>query len=163
MSIRRHHVIAALLVVAAVMFVIGVTAEGAEEDHSDEPVAESVEHRETGEAAEREEAESADEEEGRVLGVDVESPLLVTTAVVVSLLLAALTWRRPTRVVLIVVGVVTAVFAVFDLAEVAHQLDEDNSGLVALALAIALLHATTAGLAVLQARTADPELAPVTT
>ena len=52
MSIRAHHLIAALLVVAAVLFVIAVSAETGEDDHGDEPASETLEHRESGEAAE---------------------------------------------------------------------------------------------------------------
>ena len=166
MSIRAHHLIAALLVVAAVLFVIAVSAETGEDDHSDEAASETLEHRESGEAAESEDAESEEAEsaadEERVVGIDVESPLLVSAAVVVSLLLAALAWRRPTRGVLVLVAVVAAAFAVFDLAEIAHQLDEDNTGLVVLAAAVAVLHATAAGLAFRQVMTTDPERAPAT-
>jgi hypothetical protein len=160
--VRANHLIAALLVVAAVLFVIGVSAETGEDDHSEAPASETVEHSETGEAAESEEAESADEDEERVLGIDVESPLVVGIAVVVSLLLAALAWWRPIRGVLVLAGVVAAAFAVLDLAEVAHQLDENYTGLVLLAAAIVVLHATAAGLAFRQAMTADSERAPAT-
>ena len=160
--VRANQLIAAPIVVAVVLFVIGVSAETGEDDHRDEPASEVVEHSETGEVAEGEEGDAGDEAEERVLGVDVESPLLVIAAVVVSLLLAAVTWRRPTRGVLVLTGAVVAAFAVLDLAEMAHQLDEDNTGLVFLAAAIAVLHAIAAGLAFRQATTAESERAPAT-
>ena len=63
---------------------------------------------------------------------------------------------------MVLVAVVAGAFAVFDLAEIAHQLDEDNTGLVVLAAAVAVLHATAAGLAFRQVMTTDPERAPGT-
>jgi hypothetical protein len=80
--------------------------------------------------------------------------------VLVSLLLAALVWRRPDRRLLIVIAVVAAAFAVLDSAEVAHQLD-DNAGLALLAGLIAVLHAATAALAIHQATAAHVD-EPVT-
>jgi hypothetical protein len=156
----RPRVIAALLVVAAVLFVIGVTAESDEDTHRDEPSAQGEEHSEAGESAEvrADEAAAADEEaettegtegdEERVLGLDLESPGPVAAAVVLSVVLAALVlWRRDRRV-LVVTAVVAGAFAVLDIVEVSHQLDEDNAGLAVLAATIAVLHAATAALAV---------------
>jgi Flp pilus assembly protein TadB len=159
---RPHQAIAVLLVVAAGLFVIGVTSEGDEDNHNEEPAAETDEHNEqaeTGEtteteAAERAESQEAEEDEERVLGMDVESPLLITAAVVMSLLLAGLVWRRPDRRLLIVITVIAAGFAVLDAAEVVHQLDEDRTGLAALAGVIAALHAAAAALAIQQTTTA---------
>ena len=102
-------------------------------------------------------------DEERVLGIDVESPLLVTTAVVVSVLLAGLVWRRRDRSLLVAIAIFGAGFAVLDIAEVAHQLDEAHNGLALLAGLIAALHASTAVLAVHQAtRTADTAREPLT-
>jgi hypothetical protein len=115
------HAIAILLVLAAGLFVIGVTSES-----------------------------------------DVESPLLVMAAVVVSLVLAGLVWRRPDRPLLIVIAVVAAAFAVLDAAEVAHQLDEDNTGLALLAGLVAALHAGAAVLAIHQATRSTTAREPVT-
>jgi Flp pilus assembly protein TadB len=149
--------IAALLIVAAGMFVIGVTSEN-DNSHSDELTSEAAEHNQAteshqaieNEAGERStsEAEHAEEDEERVLGIDVESPLLVTAAVIVSLLLAGLVWRRPHRQLLIVIAIVAAGFAVLDAAEIAHQLDEDRSGLALLAGVIMALHTAAAALAI---------------
>jgi hypothetical protein len=163
--------IAILLIVAAGLLVIGVTSEGDDDTHSDEPTAEASEHNEATESAEAIEAEGAErstseaeeseEDEERVLGIDVESPLLVTTAIVVSLLLAGLVWRRPIRPLLIVIAVVAAAFAMLDAAEVAHQLDEDHTGLALLAGLVAALHAA-AALALHQTTTTTPAREPVT-
>jgi Flp pilus assembly protein TadB len=171
-----QQVIAILLIVAAGLFVLGVTAEDDHDTHSDEPTAEAAdagEHNEaTGsaetieaEAAERsataaEAAQEADEDEERVLGIDVESPVLVTAAVVVSVLLAGLVWLRPNRRLLIVIAVVAAGFAVLGAAEVAHQLDEDRPALALLGGVIGALHASAAALAIHQATTAAAAHAP---
>ena len=165
--------IAVLLIVAAGLFVIGVTVERDSDNHSDEPAAETGEHNEANESAESIEAENAERASGeaeeaegddeRVLGVDVESPHLVVAAVVASLVLAALVWRRPNRRLLIVIAVVAAAFAVLDVAEVAHQLDEDNAGLALLAGIVAVLPAGAAVLAIQQATRRTTAKEPVTT
>jgi hypothetical protein len=162
---RPHRAIAVLMVAAVGLFVIGVASESDQDTHN-ETVTETAETAETdqhneqiapGESAGREAAESRREQaegngenepgEERVLGIDVESPLLITTAVVVSLLLAGLVWRRPLRRLLLAVAGFAALFAAFDLVEVTHQLDEDNSRLAILAAVIAALHAATAAIA----------------
>jgi hypothetical protein len=154
-----------------------VTSENDNDTHSDEPTAETGEtgrHDEATESAEQIEAETAERpaneaepaEEGgeeRVLGLDLESPLLVTAAVVVSVLFAGLVWRRRDRSLLVAIAVFGAGFAVLDIAEIAHQLDEDRTGLALLAGLIAALHAATAVLAVhLTTRTTDATRAPLT-
>jgi hypothetical protein len=162
---RQRQAIAVLLVIAAGLLVIGVTTERDEDTHSDESAAEAAEHNEQDEAAETEAAERAESEaegdEAQVIGIDIESPLLITAAVVTSLLLAGLVWRRPDRRLLLVIAVVAAGFVVFDGAEVAHQLDEGRTGLAALAGVVAALHAAAAALAIHQgtgtaARTEEP-------
>jgi phage I-like protein len=85
----------------------------------------------------------------------------VTTAVVASPLLAGLEWPRRDRRLLIVIAVFGAGFAVLDAAEVAHQLDEDHTGLALLAGLIAALHAA-AALALHQTTTTTPAREPVT-
>jgi hypothetical protein len=174
-----QQVIAVLLIVAAGLYVVGVTTEDDNDTHSDEPTAEAAqagERNEGSESAETIEAEAAErsvnaaeateepeEDEERVLGVDIESPLLVTAAVAVSLLLAGLVWRRPNRRLLIMIAVVAAGFAVLDAAEVAHQLDEDRTGLSLLAGAIMALHATAAALATHQTTTTAAAREPMPT
>jgi hypothetical protein len=176
---RPLHAIAVLLVVAAGLFVVGVTSENDNGTHNDEPTPETAaadghdEATESAEAIEAEaeerstsEAEHAEEEaekdEEGVLGIDAESPVLVTAAVVMSLLLAGLVWRRPDRRLLIIIAIFGATFAVLDAAEVAHQLDEDNTALTLLAGAITALHAAAAALALHQATTTRAAREPVT-
>ena len=55
--------------------------------------------------------------------------------------------RRGTSV-LLAIAVIAAAFAVLDIAEVSHQLDEDRTGLAVLAATIAAMHGATAALAV---------------
>lgn len=164
----RHvpRVIAILLIVAAGLFVIGVTAERDEDTHSDEPTSETAEHDEATESDEGTETPTAEPAEGetgeneeRVLGIDAESPLSIAAAVVVSVLLAGLVWRRPTPRLLVVIAVVAAAFAVLDIAEVVHQVDENRSGLALLAGVIATAHAVAAALAYHQTTT-SPVTAP---
>jgi len=135
---------AVLLVIAAGLFVIGVAVEtGGGHDESSEVagslpgVEGSAEH----EAAEHAEAGSGHDDEGeRLLGVDVESSLAVTVAVVVSLALAVGLWLRQRRRLAGVVAVVAVVFAVFDIAEVVHQARESGGGLIVLAAVVAAVH-----------------------
>jgi len=82
------------------------------------------------------------------LGVDLESWWLVGIVVVGSLGLALAIWFRPLRPSLVLTGVLALVFAVFDLAEASHQVSASQTGLVAIATVVALLHLATAGLAV---------------
>jgi hypothetical protein len=148
--------IALLLIAAAALFVLGVRAEGDEGTHTDEPrgeAAESTEGEEVTEAAEG--AEEGEEREETVLGPDLESPLLVGAAVVVSILLAGLALARDRRL-LLTVTVFAGAFAVLDIAEVIHQLDEDNTGPAVLAAVIAVVHAGAALLALQQASSATP-------
>jgi hypothetical protein len=83
-------------------------------------------------------ADGHDEDEERLPGVDVESPRAVTAAVVVSLALAVGLWLRQRR--WLATGVVAVVFAVFDIAEVAHQARASGGGLIVLAAIAAAGH-----------------------
>jgi hypothetical protein len=166
--------IAVLLIVAAGLFVVGVTAEDDADTHSDERTAQAGEHDEATESDEAIEAEAAerstseaeqaqaDGDDERLVGIDIESPVLVTAAVVASVLLAGLVWRRRDRRLLVVIAVFAAGFAVLDVAEVAHQLDEDHAWYALLAGLIAALHAAAAALALHQATTTDAEPETVT-
>jgi hypothetical protein len=161
---RRARAIAILLAVAAGLFVIAVTSERGKDAHHDEPAAETGAHDEATESAESPVAEHARSETGtdteRVLGTDVESPLAIAIALVGSLVLAGLVWRRPDRRLLALVAVVAATFAVLDIAEVIHQLGEERTGLAMLAGVIAALHGAAAVLAV-QLATTKPTPTPV--
>ena len=74
------------------------------------------------------------------LGLNLESTPLVIIAAAASLALAAITRRRNLRALLFASMAFAVVFAVFDIAEVAHQIKESRSGLALLAATIALVH-----------------------
>jgi hypothetical protein len=160
---------ALLLVLATIVFVIGVMAErsAASEGSETRPEAtvtvssneqsegaseEGSESHEEGEAAEGagEEAHAdeatephieANEPSETILGINLESTSTVAAAVVISLLLAAAVYFWGTPATLVVAGAVALLFAALDLREVAHQLSEGRSGLVGVALLAAVLHA----------------------
>lgn len=152
---RLRLIAAALLVIGAGLFAIGTSVEKSR--HHDEQAASGelrASHDEGAESDEHREAEGADahsgateNKEGKILGVDRESTGLVVVAVLVSLALAAALWKRPSPVVWVVVAVVSLAFAVFDVAEIAHQLDESASGLATLAALVAAAHLSTFGMA----------------
>jgi len=163
---RRRRIAAVLLVATAVLFVIGVSAEHdnhseASENVVDQPAGEAdeghveAEESEEGHAEGEGESPAAEGEEGHderaedetVLGVDAESPATVTLAVLASLALAAGLWFTRRRSVATAAAVAAALFMVFDIAEVSHQLDESRTGLAILAVVIAVGHAGAAVLA----------------
>jgi hypothetical protein len=76
----------------------------------------------------------------RVLGASVESPGTVVAVVVVSLLLAGLVWWYRRSWVLVAVAVFAAGAAVFDIAEVVHQVRAGRVGVGGLAVLVAALH-----------------------
>jgi hypothetical protein len=167
---RWARLAAVLLVVTAGVFVLGVSQENKdnhpesnEVDESepaghDDEAGESTEEREAEEADSHDEAADEGREERQILGVDPESPAPVTAAVLASLALAGGLLFTDRRAVAAVATVFALLFAVFDIAEVSHQLDEDSNGLAALAAAIAIGHAAAALAAGLAAR--RPHTAP---
>jgi hypothetical protein len=136
----------ALLLTAAVTFVIGVAVERdqghAETGHLQGSVPSAGEagtHSEAGEAGSQSEAgeegreptenseasETGEQDSGGigdelVLGIDPESSAAVTTAVLISLLLAAVVWRWPVLPTLLAGAVFCLAAAAFDVREVAH-------------------------------------------
>jgi hypothetical protein len=118
----------------------------AEEPHTDEVIG-----TEEGEA-DREEGkgEAAVEEQSskEVLGLNLESTPLVVAAVVGSLLPAAAVWLRPEwRPLLAPAALVMLGFAVLDILEVVHQLDESRGAVATIAAIVAALHLAAAGTA----------------
>lgn len=161
--VRVRWLLSVLLIVGAALFAIGASAE--RHNHNDTDAApaavattgEGTVAAEGSEAAEAAEAagnatsvvgESADE---KVLGVNPEATPLVVLAVIVSLILAVATWLSNNKVVLLITAGFAAVFAVFDIAELVHQIDRSESGLAVLAAILAVIHAGTALLAVQRA------------
>jgi hypothetical protein len=163
--------LAVLIIVGAALFVIGVVAER-QSGHHDEPAAtataesagesgdEAAEHSGAGsEASPGTAAEQGESSEERVLGVDLESPGLVAAVVLASVGLAVWVWRRQNTVALVVVAVFAGVFAVFDIAEVAHQVNESRPGIAVLAGVLAVIHIVVAAISVLALARRSPEVA----
>ena len=76
----------------------------------------------------------------QVLGINYESTPLVILAVLASLGLAAVVWFARVPSLLLVVAAAMLAFAVFDIAEVFHQVDRDEAGIAVLAGFVAVLH-----------------------
>jgi hypothetical protein len=139
-------VLVALIVAATALFAIGTAVERSERDEHAEPAA-HVES-ESGEEGEAHEPTPHEESSEEILGIDPESTGLVATAVALSLALAAAAWwgfERPQ--VLWLVAAAMLAFAVLDIREIAHQIDESRGGVATLAGAVAALHLTAAALA----------------
>jgi hypothetical protein len=150
--LRARWLLSALLIAGAALFAIGVAAERrSSEDHHGEPAAahaeagEEAEHNEASEAADGSQADATgaehDEDEATVLGVNVESTPLVATGVLVSVAFAILVLFRRDRLLLWIVAGFAALFAVFDVAELLHQIDENRTGIAVIAAVIAIVHA----------------------
>jgi hypothetical protein len=163
-SRRLRRTAAALLVVCAGLVIVGVTAEG--DTHAETTVS-AGHHDEASEAANGEtghdeatetggsEVDHDESAEERVLGVDVEAPGAVVLAVAVSVALAVGLWIRRQRWLAAAAVGVAVVFALFDVAEIAHQLDESRNGLAVLAGVIAAGHLAAAATAGLSTRPAN--------
>lgn len=137
-----------LVVLATAGFAVGIAIERATaEGHADETAThdEAIEggHEEGGEEAT---AEPTGAE--TVLGLNLESTPLVVAAVVGSLLLAGAVRARPRlRPLLAVAALAMLAFAVLDVAEVLHQLDESRAGVAVVATFVAALHLAAVGAA----------------
>jgi hypothetical protein len=151
----------ALLVTSTVAFVVGVSIERSSGDeHDEQPAAAgSSEAAEGGDehaaesegepgAAEPASAESDEDDEETLFGIDLEATPFVVLAAAFSLALALGVWLRPRWTPLLAtVGVAMVVFAALDVREVLHQLDESNGGLAVLAGTVAALHLAAAAVA----------------
>ena len=179
---------ALLLILATVAFVIGAIAErsvagevseprpsaavtGSNNEPADEASEEGTEGHQEGEAAEGAQQEAhtdeaaephteANETSETIFGINPESTSTVAAAVVISLLLASALYFWGTPATLIVAGVFALLFAALDLREVAHQLSEARSSLVAVALLAAVLHAGAAVVAGLALTRRDASAGP---
>ncbi len=135
-----------LLIAAAGLFAVGIATEG-DVHHDNVATAESGEHAEATEAAgHRQQGETAETGE-RVLGINLESTPLVVLAVIISVALAAATWRHDHRLILLATALFAAAFAVLDVAEFSHQIRRSAITISAIAATIAVLHAAAALLA----------------
>lgn len=151
---RLRWLLGTMLIVAAALFAIGVATEG---DVHDETVTtvESGEHNEATERAEHNERTEASETGERILGINLEATPLVVLAVLISVVLAAATWRTDHKLILLVTALFAAGFALLDVAEFSHQIKESAATIAVIAAIIAVLHAAAALLAE-QRRAATP-------
>jgi hypothetical protein len=154
---RLRWTLVVLLVASTALFAVGVSAERSDSDAHVEPATAQHEQSgaesegandESGEAGEAETAHSesaagaTDSEDERVLGVDLESTPLIVLAVLTGLGLAALsaTGFGRLRGFLLAVAAIALVWAVLDVREVVHQLDESRTGVALVAMSVAVLH-----------------------
>ncbi len=138
--------VAGALLLAAALFAVGTALERSGGDVHAQPAME-MPHEEgaEGHAEEGAGSEETDGSDERVLGIDLESPPLVALGVAISALLAAAVILIRSVAALGIAVAFAVTFAVFDVAEVVHQLGENRGGLAALAALIAVLHAAAAG------------------
>jgi hypothetical protein len=154
----------ALLVVCAALVIIGVSLERGAAHTDGGAVAGSSEQ---GESAEQRAAEGAAPRPGgqvetaeTLLGVSLESPWTLAGMAVISVGLAVLVWRRPTRVVAVAVIVVAVGAGVLEVAEVVRQLSADRAGLAVLPMLNAVLRVAIVAGAVVLWRAARPDTVP---
>jgi len=149
----------ALMLAATAAFVVGVAIEHNDEhhpvaveaaEHADEHGEEATPEHEAAEHAEGSEAHE-ESEELRPFGIDIEATPFIVLAAAASVLLALAAWLRPRAALLAVIAGVMLAFAVLDVREVFHQLDEDRDGLALLAALVATLHLASAAVAALLA------------
>jgi hypothetical protein len=76
----------------------------------------------------------------KVLGINIESTPMIVLAVAVTLALAAAAWFSGASPVLWTIVAFGIAFAAFDFLEAVHQGNESRSGLVVLAVALAMIH-----------------------
>jgi hypothetical protein len=155
-----RHVLVALILTATAAFVVGVVIERhqASTEAAETPAQRGAEHAtgategtetsETTASPSREPATEPSESSEKLFGVDPEGTGLLAVAVAVSLLLAAgVWWRGASPLVLGVVALAMAAFGALDVREAIHQADESRTGLMVLAVAVAVLHLAAALLA----------------
>jgi hypothetical protein len=167
-----------LLALATVLFAVGVIAERSVDDkRTDEPASaieqhgagEAGETAESGEAGERGEAgehqaspteasDTENEEDERLLGVDLESTPLVILSVAAALTLTGLAASRVGQLRLFLLGVlvIALVWAALDIREVVHQIDESRAGIAVITAVVAALHLAAAGVAGMLGRAPEP-------
>jgi len=144
--IRLRWLLGTLLIAAAALFAVGIATEG-DTHHETVAIVEAGEHNEATEHAAHNEQTAVSETGERILGINLESTPLVVLALIISVALAAATWRRNHRLVLLVAALFAAAFAVFDVAEFSHQIRQSAASIAVIAAIIAVLHAGAALLA----------------
>lgn len=125
-------------------------------------------HSESGEGAESAEHQATessvvphDDSSERVLGINLESNLVLVVVGVFSLGLTAASLTLTAKAVLGVTIVFASGAAIFDIAEIAHQADASRVRLAALAAVVAALHLVAVGAAVIARRSFVATTAPL--
>ncbi|GAB6987305.1 hypothetical protein [Nocardioides pyridinolyticus] len=153
---RLAALFAMLMVLSAAAFVVGTTVERSQ-GHSEAAVSETHtdEGSETHHEGASEETEGAkphsetSENSETIAGIDVEGTPLIVLGALLSLALAGAALRWPRREVFAVATAFLLGFAALDVREVAHQLDENASGVAALASLTLAPHLAATAVAVL--------------
>jgi Flp pilus assembly protein TadB len=148
--LRLRRILAILILVSAVLFAIGAAIE--RNNHNSETkqhAAASGEssgetHTESGGEGGSTETHAATEthkeSSEKIFGINPEAKGLVAAAVAAGVVLAVAVWF--TNAALILVGAIAfgLVFAVFDVRELIHQVNESRAGLVVIAAVLAVIH-----------------------
>ena len=145
--VRLRWLLSTLLIVGAALFAVGIAVERNADDHVEPGATHTEEGEAPGEHADEEAAAEPDHDdssEERVLGMNLESPLLIGLGGAVSVALAVLTWRSNARIALLAAVGFAALFVVLDIAELVHQIDESRTGIAVLAAVVAFVHAAAA-------------------
>lgn len=163
--LRTTWFLAVLLVVGAALFAVGVAAErNSGDQHSESPATVTTVHNETSNPGAEggseggnestphvegssSEASGHSESSEKILGINTESTGLVAVTVLLSLALALLAIARPRRPIFLVVVAFAGAFAVFDVVEAIHQINNSRPGIAAIAILLTLAHAAAALLA----------------
>jgi hypothetical protein len=180
-------VLAALLVLSAALFAVGIVIErnaattethpgpvasaSSEGGHS-EPgegstsgegitAGEGAEHQAASAAPEASLVSEPGESDAMILGVDLESPLFVGAAVLLSLGLAFAVLRTRNPVVPWAIAAFAVVFGLLDLREASHQLDEGRPGIATVAIILVAVHAAMALIAIRLAMVGERRVEPV--
>lgn len=144
--IRFRWLLGTLLIAAAALFAVGIATEG-DTHHERVATVETGEQNEATERAAHNEQTEVSETGERIVGVNLESTPLVVLAVVISVALAAATWRRDHKLILFATALFAGAFAVLDVAEFSHQIRQSATTIAVIAAIIAVLHAAAALLA----------------
>lgn len=167
MDLRK--LLVGLIILATAVFGIAVAFErsnadvhsaGTEPSHSEAAGDEETHTDEGGEAGAPSETagsgESAESDEGTILGVNPEATPIVVLVVAASLVLAGALWLRPDWIGLLLIAAIgMLVFAILDVREVIHQINESNTGLGIAAFFVTALHAAATLIALLLLRQAN--------
>jgi uncharacterized protein HemX len=142
------------LLASAALFVFGVTMERTGDTHTESTPTTETHSEGTSEESHADEGaapasvdETTKHTDATVLGIDLEAPLFVVIAVVISVALAAAVWWRETLAVLALVFLFALVFAVLDIAEVIHQNESGRTSVMLVAAIVAVMHLGIAGIA----------------